>query len=268
MGSGNLTENDACMPAMFVGHGNPMYVLDDNPWRQGMQAVAQRLPKPSAIVCISAHWETRGCVVGADAQPATIHDFYGFPQALFEQRYPAPGSPELAGRIVDELADIPVQSDAGRGLDHGVWTVLAPMFPGADIPVVPLSLDRNRPPAWHYELGRRLAFLRREGVLVVGSGNIVHALGEVVWREGAAHDWAVSFDTAVAECIEAGDHEALIRYERMGKPARRSVPTNEHYLPLLYILGMQQPGESAEFFNTGVTMGAMSMRSLLLAGRT
>lgn len=255
------------MPAMFVGHGNPMTVLTDNAWRRGWEEIAKSLPRPKAILCISAHWETSGCRVGAAAQPSTIHDFYGFPQELFEQQYLASGSPELARKIADELHDVPVQIDAGRGLDHGAWTVLKPMFPEADIPVVPLSLNRARPPAWHYDLGRRLAFLRREGVLVVGSGNIVHALSEVVWREDVQHDWAVSFDAAVAERIEAGDHEALVHYERLGEPARRSVPTNEHYLPLLYILGMQQEGEKAAFFNEGITMGSLSMRSVLLGGQ-
>jgi 4,5-DOPA dioxygenase extradiol len=244
-----------------------MNVITDNAWRQGWKKIARRLPRPRAILCVSAHWETRGCHVGAADRPATIHDFYGFPQALFEQRYPAPGSPELADRIADELHDIPVQTDEWRGLDHGVWSVLAPMFPWADIPVVPFSLDRTREPAWHYEMGRRLGFLRREGVLVAGSGNIVHALGEVVWREDVQHDWAVEFDAWVAGRIEACDHEALIHYEKLGEPARRSVPTNEHFLPLLYILGMQQQGEQAAFFNEGVTMGALSMRSVLLGGQ-
>jgi len=254
------------MPAMFVGHGNPMYAIEDNTYSLTWRALGKHMPRPQAVLCISAHWETRGCFVSGAESPETIHDFHGFPQALFDVQYPAPGSPELAMHIADTLADVPVSIDTTRGIDHGAWSVLMPMYPGADVPIVQLSLDRGKPAAWHYELGQKLAFLRREGVLIVGSGNIVHALGEVVWREGAQHGWALEFDTAIGDLIVSGDHEAIVHYERLGDAARRSVPTSEHFLPLLYILGMQQPGEGLSFFNDAVTMGSLSMRSLLLSG--
>jgi len=257
-------ENGGCMPALFVGHGNPMNAIVDNAFRRTWQALGKSLPRPSAILCISAHWETDGCYVSAAEAPDTIHDFHGFPQALFDVRYPAPGSPQLAHRIADALSEVPVRVDTGYGLDHGAWSVLMPMHPGADVPVVQLSLDRSRPAAWHYELGRKLAFLRSAGVMVVGSGNIVHALRDVVWKESAQHDWALEFDAVIRDLILAGDHEAIIHYERLGEAARRSVPTREHFLPLLYILGMQQAGETPVFFNDSVTMGSMSMRSILI----
>jgi len=261
-----FSETGVCLPALFVGHGNPMNAIVDNPFRCNWQKLGKSLPRPSAILCVSAHWETDGCYVSAAETPDTIHDFHGFPQALFDVRYPAPGSAKLAHRIADALTDVPVRIDTGYGLDHGAWSVLMPMYPEADIPVVQLSLDRSRPAAWHYDLGRKLAFLRSAGVLVVGSGNIVHALRDVEWKESAQHDWALEFDAKVRDLILAGDHEAIIHYERLGETAQRSVPTREHFLPLLYILGMQQGGDELSFFNDSVTMGSMSMRSLLVGG--
>lgn len=261
-----VDERTACMPALFVGHGNPMNAIEDCRFRRTWQQLGMNLPRPQAILCVSAHWETNGCFVSAAETPETIHDFYGFPQALSDVRYPAPGSPGLAQTIAAALADVPVQIDAARGLDHGAWSVLMPMYAGADIPIVQLSLDRTKSAAWHYELGKKLRFLRERGVMIVASGNIVHALSEVVWRESAQHDWAVAFDAEIRDLILAGDHDAIIHYEKLGDAARRSVPTNEHFLPLLYSLGMQHKGESPGFFNEVVTMGSISMRSVLLSG--
>jgi len=252
-----------CMPAMFVGHGNPMNAIVDSAFRRTWQKMGISLPRPEAILCISAHWETDGCYVSGAESPVTIHDFRGFPQELFDVRYPAPGSPELAELIREALPDVLLLIDAQRGLDHGAWSVLLPMFPQADIPIVQLSLDRSKPAQWHYELGRKLGFLRERGVLIVASGNIVHSLRDVVWQEEAQHDWALEFDSAIRDLIVAGDHDAIIHYERLGDAARRSVPSNEHFLPLLYILGMQRPEDSLSFFNDSVSMGSLSMRSVL-----
>jgi len=254
------------MPALFIGHGNPMNAIQDTQYRRSWQELGRSLPRPKAILCISAHWETEGCYISGAEAPETIHDFHGFPQPLFDVQYPAPGSPMLAMRIADVLFDVPVKIDTMRGIDHGAWSVLMPMYPDADIPIVQLSLDRSRPAAWHYELGKKLSFLRREGVMIVASGNIVHALGEIIWKESARHNWAIEFDANIHDLILAGDYDAIIHFEAFGEPARRSVPTLEHFLPLLYTLGMQQKGESLSFFNDAVTMGSLSMRSILLGG--
>jgi len=261
-------QRDTPMPALFVGHGSPMYAISDNLFSRSWAELGHKLPKPEAILCISAHWESDGVRLSGGEQPPTIHDFSGFPQTLFEVEYPAPGSPELATLIAGQLHDLPasidVVIDRGRGLDHGAWAVLKSIYPQADVPVVQLSLDRNRKPAWHYELGKRLAWLRSRGVLVIGSGNIVHNLSDLVWQEGVHHEWATRFDAAIAAAIEAGDHEAVIHYDQLGEDVRRAVPTAEHFLPLLYVLAMQQPQDRLSFFNAEVGMGSISMRSLLL----
>jgi len=255
---------DNFMPALFVGHGNPMYAIDDNPYRREWERLGSTLPRPEAVLCISAHWESDGVAVTGSASPATIHDFYGFPQGLFDVRYPAPGSPELAALIGEELPAVTI--DADRGFDHGAWAVLKGMYPDADVPVVQLSLDRRQPPRWHYEVGKLLTWLRKRGVMVIGSGNIVHNLREVVRKGEAQHDWAVAFDKVIGDAIAAGDDEAVIDYERFGEAAKLSVPTSEHYLPLLYVLAMRQPNDELSFFNDRVEMGSLSMRSLLLSG--
>jgi 4,5-DOPA dioxygenase extradiol len=201
------------------------------------------MPKPKAILCISAHWQTDGTFVTAMEQPRTIHDFYGFPPALFEKHYPAPGSPELASITVQALEKSHVQPDSEWGLDHGAWAALCQMYPKADVPVVQLSLDQRRAPAAHYELGRELRGLRKKGVHILGSGNIVHNLREIVW-EDTAYDWALEFDAKMKDLILSGDHKAVIDYSKLGRAARLSVPTLEHYLPLLYVLGAQDKAES------------------------
>jgi 4,5-DOPA dioxygenase extradiol len=249
------------MPALFVGHGNPMNAIEDNEFSRAWSAAATALPRPRAILCVSAHWETDGVAVTAMAQPRTIHDFYGFPRALFEVQYPAPGSPALAGQVHTLGLQSEARLDQSWGLDHGAWSVLCRMFPDADIPVVQLSLDRRRDAAAHYELGRELRALREDGVLILGSGNIVHNLGVMVWRD-AAFDWALEFDAKVADFIRAGDHHAVIHYERHGRPAEMAVNTAEHYLPLLYVLGAQHEGEPVAFFADKVWGGSLSMRSV------
>ncbi|ODS63290.1 MAG: 4,5-DOPA dioxygenase extradiol [Arenimonas sp. SCN 70-307] len=251
------------MPVLFLGHGSPMNAIEDNAWRRAWQALGRRLPRPKAILCISAHWETQGVYVGSAEKPDTIHDFRGFPKALFDVRYPAPGSPELAHRVAELVTSPRVHLDSHRGLDHGVWSVLQPMFPEADIPVVPLSLSSLQPGAWHYDLARQLDPLRDEGVLVVGSGNIVHNLR--YWRLGQTEplDWAQRFDEDIAERIAEGHHEGMMGYETLGPDALLAIPTPEHYLPLLYALGLQRDEDSVEFINADV-VGPISMRSVLI----
>jgi len=246
------------LPALFVGHGSPMNALEDTPFTRGWREAAARLPRPRAIVCVSAHWETRGVSVGAAEQPQTIHDFYGFPQALFDVRYPAPGDPALARRIAQLAKGAEVHLDKDRGLDHGVWSVLRVMYPAADIPVVPLSLDTTRSPAAHAALARELAPLRDDGVLILGSGNIVHNLREFSFRDPTPLDWAVRADARVRALIEAGDYAALGDPNALGPDVLRGIAGPEHFLPLLYVLSLQQPGDAIGFFNDTVT-GSISM---------
>lgn len=254
------------MPVLFLGHGSPMNAIEDNGFRRSWTELARRLPRPTAVVCISAHWETGGDVfVTSGDTPTTIHDFYGFPQALFDVRYPAPGAPGIAARVQELIRAARVHADADRGLDHGAWAVLMPMYPDADVPVVQLSLDTTKPAQFHYDLARQLAPLRDEGVLIVGSGNIVHNLR--LWRgPGAAlYEWALRFDERVASCIDERRHRDLVQWESLGPEAPLAIPTLEHYLPLLYPLALQQDGESAELFNRGGE-SSLSMTSVLIGG--
>jgi len=252
------------MPALFIGHGNPMNAIEDTVYSRAWTGAAAALPRPKAILCISAHWETEGTYVTAMAEPKTIHDFYGFPDALNQVQYPAPGSRELAERVRSLVTSCAVRLDDGYswGLDHGAWSVLRRMYPAADIPVVQLSLDRTQHPRFHYDLGRELQPLRAEGVLIVGSGNIVHNLRLLQWDAAEPYPWAAEFDRLSAELVLAGEHERLVAYPALGEAARLSIPTNEHYLPLLYILALQQPGEPVVFFAEGLPLCSISMRSL------
>ncbi len=235
------------MPALFVGHGSPMNAIEDNAWRRNWRTAALDLPRPKAILCISAHWETLGVAVSASAAPPTIHDFGGFPQALFDVQYRAP-----------------VRLDPVRGLDHGAWSVLLPMYPDADIPVVQLSLDRRRTPQQHYDLARKLAPLRDEGVLVVASGDIVHNLRAADFRRPEAPPWADRFNEVAKDLIVRGEHGPLIDYDQLGEDAAWSINSAEHYLPLLYALALQRPGEQPSFFNDQV-FAAISMTSVKIA---
>lgn len=256
------TATSARMPVIFFGHGSPMNTLARNRYTEAWRRLGATAPKPKAILAISAHWFTRGTAVTAMARPKTIHDFGGFPQALFDVQYPAPGDPGLAVRVRELLAPLPVQMDQSWGLDHGIWSVLAHAFPDAGIPVVQLSMDGTRPARFHYELGRQLAPLRDEGVLIIGSGNVVHNLMLMQRGEGApAFDWAIRFNEMVRAALASGKHEALIEFERMGEDARLSVPTPEHYLPLLYIAALQAGGETMDFAVDGYEAGSLGMLS-------
>lgn len=250
------------MPALFIGHGSPMNAIEDNAFSRLWTRVGQALPQPRAILRISAHWETAGTRITAMDSPRTIHDFAGFPQALWDVKYPAPGCSALAEQV-QRLANTPVTLDFDWGLDHGAWSILCRLYPEAEVPVVQLSLDRAKTPADHYRLGQALRALRNQGVLIVGSGNIVHNLGAVVWQD-TAYDWALAFDEAVKGLILAGDHAALQHFDRLGEAARRAVPTPEHFLPLLYLLALQEPEDTVTFCAETVTLGAMAMRSLLI----
>lgn len=204
------------MPALFIGHGNPMNALDDTEFSRAWAGLGRALPRPKAVLCISAHWETLGTQVTTMENPRTLHDFSGFPKALFEVDYPAPGDPGLARLIQETVSDTPVSLDFGWGMDHGAWSILCRMFPQADVPVLQLSLDRTKTPRQHYQLGKALRVLRRQGVLVMGSGNLVHHLGKLVWQD-TAHEWAVDFDEAIKRLILAGDHASIIHYPPIGR---------------------------------------------------
>ncbi len=256
-----FADTDQKMPVLFVGHGSPMNAIEDTPFGRAWSEVGQTLPTPKAILCISAHWETMGTQVTGMEKPQTIHDFGGFPRQLFEMQYPAPGSPALARLTQETVKTVPVSLDNSWGLDHGTWSILVKMFPQANIPVVQLSLDRSQPPAFHYALGKELAALRRKGVLIMGSGNIVHNLGALLWQ-GGAHDWAVEFDQTISRLIVDGNHQAIVDYHTLGRAAQLSIPTNEHYLPLLYTLALQEEQESVRFFADQISLGSLSMRSL------
>ena len=255
------------MPTVFFGHGNPMNAVLDNAHARGWRAIGEAMPRPRAIVSVSAHWYIPGVAVTAMEKPRTIHDFGGFPRQLFEVQYPAPGDPALARRLREVLAPIVVALDEGEwGLDHGTWSVLCHAFPKADIPVVQLSIDETKPAAFHYEMGRRLRGLRDEGVLVMGSGDIVHNLHAYAWGGHPAqpYDWALRFEAKARELILAGEHGPLIDYEALGKDAMLSAPTPEHYLPLLYVLGAGHEGERASFPVEGIDGGSVSMLSVQL----
>ena len=247
------------MPTIFLGHGSPMNAIEENAFHCGWRDVARGIPRPRAVLCISAHWEAKGFRVTLAERPETIHDFYGFPPALFEVVYPAPGDPALARRVADLLREAKPALDPGRGLDHGAWSVLRAMYPEADVPVVQLSLDRGRAPRDQFALARGLAPLREEGFLVLGSGNLVHNLGLLDWNLTAGFDWADRIDAGVKHRIEAGDDEGMVDWETLGPDARRAIPTLEHYLPLLYVLAVRKPGEKVSFFNEQRTMGSLSM---------
>jgi 4,5-DOPA dioxygenase extradiol len=256
-----FADSDQKMPALFVGHGSPMNAIENNEFSRAWAELGRTLPRPSAIVCVSAHWETAGTLVTGMDQPKTIHDFGGFPPELYAMQYAAPGSPDLARLVQDTVHVAPVHLDQSWGLDHGAWSVLCRMFPDADIPVIQMSLDRTQSPEFHYALGKELRPLRNKGVLIVGSGNIVHNLRMIAFQD-KAYDWALEFDATIKRLIESGDHDPIVHYQRLGQAARLAIPTNEHYLPLLYALALQDEQEQIRFFADRVTMGSMSMRSV------
>jgi 4,5-DOPA dioxygenase extradiol len=249
------------LPAIFFGHGNPMNALMDNSYTKAWRLIGEQTPKPKAILSISAHWFVPGTALTISAAPRTIHDFGGFPPELYQVHYPAPGDPDLARRVQRMLAPLPVTLDDSWGLDHGTWSVLRHVYPGADIPVVQLSIDETQAPAFHYEVGRKLAPLRNEGVFIVGSGNLVHNLHAYTWgrRLPEPYDWAVRFERQAKDLMLAGEYQPLIDYESLGRDAMLSIPTPDHYLPLLYVLATRQRGERIAFPIQGIDGGSISM---------
>jgi 4,5-DOPA dioxygenase extradiol len=249
------------MPIIFFGHGNPMNALQDNAYTQGWAAIGESIPRPKAILAVSAHWYVPYTAVTISPAPRTIHDFGGFPRELYQVEYPAPGEPELARRVQSLLAPTEVHLDTQWGLDHGTWAVLCHVFPKADIPVVQLSIDETQPPAFHYELAKRLAPLRDEGVLIIGSGNLVHNLHTYAWGRHPVEpfDWAVRFEEQARQLLLAHNHAPLIEYETLGRDAMLSIPTPEHYLPLLYTIALARETDVIGFPIEGVDGGSISM---------
>ena len=249
------------MPAIFFGHGNPLNALQQNDYTKAWTAIGKTIPRPKAVLTVSAHWYLPGTFVTAMPTPRTIHDFGGFPRELYEVQYPAPGDPNLAQRIKNLLDPVSVGLDLSWGLDHGTWSVLCHVFPEADVPVVQISIDETQPPAFHYEIGKRLATLRGEGILVIGSGNLVHNLHTYAWgrHEVEPFDWAVSFEKLARELMLKGNDAPLVDYERLGRDAMLSVPTPDHYLPLLYVLALRRRGERVSFPVEGFDGGSISM---------
>lgn len=258
---------DQVMPALFIGHGSPQLAVEDSEYRRGWVKIAKALPRPKAVLCISAHWTTHGTFVSGADRPSTIHDFLGFSRELYEIEYPAYGSLDLTCRVSSLLGQDSVRVDHNRGLDHGAWSVLLAMFSSADVPIVQLSLDVDQPPQYHYELARRLAPLRSEGILVLGSGNVVHNLSHHNRQDPVPREWGVRFDSAIRKLIENADHESVVHYEALGRDAAMSVPTPEHFLPLLYVLGATQSSDRISVFNAGVR-SAVSMTSYLFEACT
>jgi len=252
------------MPAIFFGHGNPMNALDQNAWTAGWTAIGGAVPKPKAILCVSAHWYVPALAVTAMERPRTIHDFGGFPRDLFEVQYRAPGSPDLAKRVQELLGDAVHPDDRQWGLDHGTWAVLCHVFPDADVPVVQLSIDETQSAAWHYSLAKKLSPLRDENVLVIGSGNLIHNLHAYAWgrHDVEPFDWALRFEETAKRLIMSDDHQPLIKYESLGKDALLSAPTPDHYLPLLYVLALKRGGETVSFPVQGFDGGSISMTTV------
>jgi 4,5-DOPA dioxygenase extradiol len=252
------------MPTLFIGHGNPMNAIQDSAWSRAWSALGQRLPTLRVVLSVSAHWYLPGTAATAMAMPRTIHDFGGFPRELFEVQYPARGEPMLVHRLRELLAPVPVRADLAWGLDHGTWSVLRHIFPDADVPVVQLSIDETKAPGYHFELAQRLAPLRDEGVLILGSGNVVHNLHTYAWGRHPVQpfDWAARFEARVRELIGNHDFGALVDYAALGRDAELSIPTPEHYLPLLYVLGASAKGDLVAFPAEGMDGGSISMLSI------
>jgi 4,5-DOPA dioxygenase extradiol len=261
-----LMKSTAPMPALFIGHGSPMNAIGENEFTAGWRSVAAEIPEPRAILCISAHWETQGTLVTSMEKPRTIHDFGGFPQKLFDVQYPAPGSPELAQDLCDTAGSTRVFPDDKWGLDHGTWSVVRQMYPDAAIPVVQLSLDYSKNPMDHYDLGKELAPLREKGVLIIGSGNMVHNLRKADWSgRTEGFDWAVEANETFKSLIGRNEHRKLAGYRSLGSAADLAIPTPEHFLPLLYVLALKKEQEELTFFNDKTVMGSISMTSVKLS---
>lgn len=261
-----LGEEEEKMPVLFIGHGSPMNTIEDNIFSKRWQQMGKEIPTPKAVVVVSAHWLTKGTMVTAMPKPKTIHDFGGFPQALFEVQYPAPGNPELATEIQKLITNPAVELDHDWGLDHGTWSVVKHMYPDADIPVLQLSIDYYKPAAYHYELAKQLLALRKKGVLIIGSGNMVHNLRMVAWDKlnepEYGFDWALEMNDVFKNKISNGFHKELIQYEKLHKAATLAIPTPDHYYPLLYILALQTDNDKVEFFNDKAVGGSLTMTSV------
>lgn len=253
------------MPVLFLGHGSPMNAIEENEFVSTFRKLGQELIRPNAILCISAHWETNGTYVTAMQNPRTIHDFGGFPQALFDVQYPAPGSPELAKETKDIISKTEVKFDDKWGLDHGAWSVIKHLYPNADIPVIQMSIDYTKPAKYHYELAKEINSLRHKGVLIIGSGNMVHNLRKVAWNrlnEEFAFDWAIDANEKMKSYILSGNHENLINFKSQGKVFDLAIPTPEHYMPLLYTLALKEENETIELFNDKPVGGSLTMTSV------
>jgi 4,5-DOPA dioxygenase extradiol len=257
------------MPVLFIGHGSPMNAIEDNEFSRGWAEVGSSISRPAAIVCISAHWETRGTYVTAMQKPPTIHDFGGFPKALFDVQYPAPGDPVLARETKAMIRKTEVGLDDKWGLDHGSWSVIKRLYPKADVPVIEMSLDYMQPAQYHYDLAKELSALRRKGVLIIGSGNMVHNLGMIAWDKmnvpDYGYDWAVEANEKMKRFILSGDHRSLINYKSQGQAFDLAIPTPDHFLPLLYALALKEGTDQISFFNDKATMGSLTMTSIKIS---
>ena len=256
-------------PVYFFGHGSPMNAIEENNFTKTWNNIGSKIERPKAILCISAHWETNGTWVTAMPHPRTIHDFGGFPKALFDVQYPAKGSPEIANEIKTAITSTTIGLDEKWGLDHGAWSVVKHLYPDADIPVIQMSINYTKPAEYHYNLAKQLNALRRKGILIIGSGNMVHNLGMVAWDKmneaNYAYDWATEANDAMKEFIVNKDHLPLINYEKQGKAFNLAIPSLDHYLPLLYALALQEKDENTAFFNDEAVMGSLTMTSVVIS---
>lgn len=263
--SNNFTQTET-MPVMFMGHGSPMNAIEENEFVQGFREMGKNIPLPKAILVISAHWETKGTWLTAMEQPRTIHDFGGFPKALFEVQYPAPGSPQLAQETKNLIKKTQAGLNHDWGLDHGTWSVVKHLYPAANIPVIQMSLDYTKNPQYHYELAKELASLRNKGILIISSGNMVHNLGKLAWdklnTDNFGFDWAISANEKMKSYIQSGNHDALINFEKQGIDFSLSIPTPEHFLPLLYTLALKKENETPVFYNDKAVAGSLTMTSV------
>jgi len=258
------------MPVLFAGHGSPMNAIEENEFVNGFRNVVKLIPLPKAIICISAHWETKGTFVTSMNHPRTIHDFSGFPRQLYEINYPAPGSPELAKEIKTTIKNIPIGLDEKWGLDHGTWSVIKHLYPDANIPIIQMSLDMSKPAKYHYDLAKELKKFRQKGVLIVGSGNLVHNLSMISWtmlNQIYAYDWAKEAIEKMKDYIIKSDHQSLINYASQGKSFHLAIPSPEHYLPLLYLLALQDEQDKVTLFNEKPVAGSLNMTSIILTSQ-
>ncbi len=264
-----LDEEDKKLPVIFIGHGSPMNGIEDNNFSRRWKQIGEDISLPKTVLCISAHWLTNGTKITAMSQPQTIHDFGGFPKALFDIQYPAPGNPELAAETSKMIKKTSVDLDHEWGLDHGTWSVVKNMYPLANIPVLQLSIDYNQPLQYHYELAKELSALRKKGVLIIGSGNMIHNLRMVAWDKmnvpNYGYDWAIEMNTTFKKYITDRNHQALIEYQKMGASAMLAIPTPDHYIPLIYTLALQDNNDSVSFFNDELVAGSLNMTSVLIS---